>query len=169
MGQWFRYIALMITMVALQVLVFSHVNLYGMLNAFPYVYLLLVLPFAMSGPMVLITSALLGFLVDFYSGTPGVHTAAIVLAAYVRILLLPAIAPQGDYEVGTSPSVRENGWGWFMRYAAILVFVHHFALFFIESFSFAHFGATLVSIITTSIFTLLMVVLFQYATRQKMS
>ena len=169
MGRWLNYFMLFVLMVGLQVLVFSHIQFRGVANAFPYVFFIIALPFGMSGRNVLLLSALLGFSVDFLSGTLGVHMAAAVFVAYVRLLLLPALAPQGDYEVGTSPSVRVNGLSWFLRYSIIMVLVHHTILFFVESFTFANIGVTLINILVSSLLSLSVIGVFQTAARKGLS
>lgn len=156
-------------MVGLQVLVFSHVQFRAMVNAFPYVFFIIALPFGMSGRTILILSALLGFAVDFLSGTLGVHMAAAVFAGYMRLLLLPALAPQGDYEIGTAPSVRDNGWGWFLRFSIIMILAHHTVLFFMESFSFINTGATLLNILLSSILSGAVIGVYQTAVKRNLA
>lgn len=168
MERWLKYSILFAVLVGLQVLVFSHIQFRGMANAFPYVLFVIALPFGMSGRTVLILSALLGFAVDFFSGTLGVHMAATVFAGYIRLLLLPSLAPQGDYEVGTTPSVRDNGWPWFLRFSVLMVLVHHMVLFFVESFSFANMGLTFLNVLVSSIFSIAVIAIFQTAIRRDM-
>lgn len=166
MGRWLKYSLLFGIMVGLQVLVFSHIQFRGMANAFPYVFFIIALPFGMSGRNVLILSALLGFAVDFLSGTLGVHMAATVFAGYVRMLLLPALAPQGDYEVGTAPSVKDNGWPWFLRFSVIMVLVHHTVLFLVESFTFVNIGVTLLNMLVSAILSIAVITVLQVAIKR---
>lgn len=168
MGRWLNYSILFVLMVGLQVLVFSHIQFRGMANAFPYVFFIIALPFGMSGRTVLILSALLGFSVDFLSGTLGVHMAAAVFAGYVRMMLLPVLAPQGDYEVGTSPSVGVNGWEWFLKFSVVMVLVHHTILFFVESFTFVNVGATLFNILISSLLSISVIFVAQAAVRKNL-
>ncbi len=163
MVRWLKYSVLFVFLVGLQVLVFSHIQFRGVANAFPYILFLIALPVEMSGRTVLLLSLLLGFAVDFFTGTLGVHMAACVAAGFLRIMLLPAMAPQGNYEVGTVPSVRDNGWTWFLRYAFIITIVHHFLLFLIESFSFTNIGLTLINMLVSSVLTLFVISIFQMA------
>lgn len=167
MERWIKYIALFATMAFLQVLVFSQIDLFGMVNAFPYIYFIIILPFDINGRNILTLSAILGILVDFLSGTMGVHMLAMVMGGYARTLLLPALAPQGDYEVGTSPSVNDYGWGWFTRYALLITIIHHLTLFIIESFTFAHFGLTLANALLSTVLTLVTMLIFQSSIRNR--
>jgi len=169
MARWFKYLILFGVLVALQVLVFGHLQFRGSINAFPYIYFILVLPFGIQGRNVLILSALIGLLVDFLSGTMGVHMAASVAAGFFRLILLPALAPQGDYDSVAVPSVRNNGWAWFLRYAVFMVLVHHLILFWVEAFSFSNFGITLLNALFSSLFTILIILLFQLSIRKELS
>jgi len=89
------------------------------------------------------------------------HAFACVLVAYIRPFLLKVIAPREGYDAGTTPGVKYFGLDWFMRYAVIIVFTHHFALFFIETFKFHEFFSTLFRVILSSIFTLIIILLSQ--------
>lgn len=169
MERWFRYIFLFVALVVLQLFVFNQLHFRGFVNAFPYIYFVLALPFSVSGRSILLLSALLGFAVDFFSGTMGVHMAAMVFMGYSRILLLPALAPQGDYEVDLAPSVRVNGWSWFLRYSIILTFIHSTALFLVESFSFVNLNFTLINIFFSTIFTSFLLVIMQLGGQSKAS
>jgi hypothetical protein len=169
MERWLRYTILFVALALLQVLIFSHIHFAGMVNAFPYVYFIMILPFGANGRQILLLSALLGFAIDFMSGTMGVHMTAMVFAGYARILLLPALSPSGDYEVGATPCVRDNGWPWFLRYSVLMILIHHLILFFTESFTLMHFGTTLANALLSSIFSLLIIILFQVAVRKHLS
>lgn len=169
MVTWLKYTLVFALMVALQVLVFSRIQFRGSINAFPYIYFLLILPFASSGRAVLILGALLGLAVDFTTGTMGVHMAASVIVAYARVLLLPTLSNQNDYDASARPSVFVNGWAWFLRYSTIMILIHHLALFFIESFSFANAGLTLLNVLVSSLFSLCLVVIFQVASLRHFS
>ncbi len=169
MERWLKYTFLFVVLVGLQVLVFSQMQFRGTINAFPYVYFILALPFGIQGRNVLMLSALLGLSVDFFSGTMGVHMAAAVFAGFFRIVLLPALSPQGDYEVGTVPSVRDNGWSWFLRYSGFMVLTHHLVLYLVESFSFSNFSMILVNTLQSSVLTLLVISIIQTAVKKNLS
>ncbi len=166
MGRAFKIILLFIVMVGLQALVFSRIQFRGVINAFPYIYFIIILPFGLSGRVVLLLSALLGFGVDFLSGTFGVHMTATVFAGYLRLLILPALSAQDGYEQHLIPSIRHNGRVWFLRYSAVIVLAHHTALFFVESFTFVNFGMTLVNMLASALFSIVLILIFQLAIRK---
>ena len=169
MERWLRYIFLYVVLVVLQLFVFDQLHFRGFVNAFPYIFFILALPFSISGRSILLLSALLGLTIDFFSGTMGVHMAALVSMGYGRILLLPALAPKGDYEADLSPSVRANGWGWYIRYSFILTFIHSTILYLVESFSFVNLGYTFLNILFSTLFTSVLLVIFQLSGQKRNS
>jgi hypothetical protein len=89
------------------------------------------------------------------------HAFATVLMAFFRPSLLRAISPRDDYQPGTTPSLHDYGFGWYLRYTVTLTLIHHTALFFIEVYDFSYFFATLWRIILSSLFTLIIVFITQ--------
>jgi len=82
----------------------------------------------------LIFSFLTGLIVDAFTNTPGMHTAACTLVGFVREPLIRFFIGK-DLLEGVFPSYRSFGYGGFMRYTITFVLIHHIALFLIESLS----------------------------------
>jgi len=151
-----------IILVGLQVLILENINLRGYINPYLYVYFILLLPFETPGWLLLIASFLMGFSIDTFVGTMGIHTAASVLMAFARPLIIKAIPSRKEFEPGMKPSISDLGFLWFFTYSLLLVFIHHFALFYLEVFSFTDFFNTLLRVLLSSIFTILLVIIAQY-------
>jgi len=148
-------------LVILQVLILNNIELSGFINPYFYILFILLLPFETPKWLLLVSSFALGFSIDLFSHTLGMHAFACVFVAYLRPYLLKVIAPREGYDAGTTPGVRYFGLDWFMKYAIIIVFAHHFTLFFIETFKFHQFFSTLFRVILSSIFTLIIIFLSQ--------
>lgn len=157
-----RNIIRFIVLILFQVLILDNINLGGYVNPYLYVYFILLLPFEIPGWLLLISSFLIGLGVDVFSGTLGMHAAASVIMAFFRPVIIRSIASGREYESGMQPSIRDLGFRWFFMYSMSLIFIHHFALFFIEVFSFHDFFSTLLRVIFSTLFTLLLVILTQY-------
>jgi rod shape-determining protein MreD len=151
-----------VIVVFLQIFILENINLWGYINPYFYIYFILLLPFEIAGWLLLISSFFLGFTIDMFTGAIGIHTASSVLMAFSRPLIIKAIPSRKDFEPGMSPSVSDLGFLWFFSYSFILVVIHHMALFFIEVFRFADFFDTLLRVIISSIFTLVLVIVAQY-------
>ncbi len=149
-------------LILLQVLILNKINLSGYINPYLYIYFILLLPFEISGWLLLISSFLLGFGVDVLSGTLGMHAAASVFMAFFRPAIIKSIGSRKEFEAGMQPSIGDLGFRWFFTYALILIFIHHFALFYIEVFRFSDFFSTFQRVLYSTGFTLALVIITQY-------
>jgi hypothetical protein len=145
-----------------QVLILNHINLSGYINPYLYVYFILLLPFDTPKWMLLIVAFLLGLCVDIFTNTIGLNAAACVMMAFARPFVITAISSGPESLLGDTPSLRNQGIKWFLYYAVILVLIHHFTFFFLEIFRFNEFPATVVRVLLSSAFTLVLVFLGEY-------
>ena len=77
-----------IGLVLLQVLVCSNMNFMSEINPFVYVVFVLLYPVINNRLLFIFTSFLLGYTVDIFLDSGGVHAAASVAIAYIRPLIL---------------------------------------------------------------------------------
>ena len=157
-----KYIWQFVLLCLLQVLIFNNLNLGGYINPFPYIYFIIVLPISLGRVPLLFIGFLLGLTVDVFSNTGGMHAAATTLIAYYRPLYLKAQSPREGYETTALPHLSTFGFAWFIPYAALLVFIHHSVLFYIEIFRFAEFFHTLLKVILSAGLTMFFVILAEY-------
>jgi rod shape-determining protein MreD len=158
----FRNIIRFFLLVLVQVLLIKNIELGRFINPFMYVLFIIILPFETPKWLLLFSAFALGIAIDYFYDTAGMHSAACVLMAFVRPGILKLFSPRDGYEFGTQPTVQYLGIPWFLSYAGILIFLHHFFLFFIEVFRFSEFFSTFLRVIISSVFTLLLVVMAQY-------
>lgn len=145
-----------------QVLILNNIYLWGYINPFIYIFVIIMLPFEFTPWVGLVIAFFLGISVDFFSNTPGLHTAATVSMSYFRPSILRLIAPRDGYNTGTKPDMNEMGTAWFLRYTGILVFIHHIFLFYLEIFSFSGFFETFFRVIVSWVFSMILIVLIQF-------
>jgi rod shape-determining protein MreD len=151
-----------LVLVLLQLLLFNNIRFSGFINPYVYVLFFLLLPFDFSKTLMLVLALIMGLILDLFMGTPGVHSLATVLLAFVRSGVLNLIAPHDGYNLNTLPRVSQMGLIWFLKYAAILVVIHHLFLFYAEVFSFSHFFFTLLKVLLSSLFTIAFIGLSQF-------
>ena len=149
-------------LVAVQVLVLNNIQMSGFINPYLYVLFVLMLPFQISGWLLLLIAFATGLSIDMFTNTAGMHAAATLLLGFLRPSLLKLISPRDGYEFGTYPSIKHMGLNWFITYAAILIFLHHLLLFYLEVFRFSEFFRTFLRVIASSVFTLALVIISQY-------
>ena len=157
-----RNIIRFLFLVFIQVLVFNNIQVSGLINPYVYVIFILLLPFETPNWALLVLAFLLGISVDLFANTPGMHSTATVLMAFLRPYVLSVIAPRDGYETGTFPRIYYYGFTWFLKYAVILVTIHHLVLFYLEVFRFADFFMTFFRSVLSAIFSITFIVLSQY-------
>lgn len=157
-----RNIIRFIVVVLVQMLVLDNIMINGYLIPYFYLLFLLLMPFETPRWMQLLAGFLLGLSVDLFQNTPGMHTAATVLVAYLRPYLLNLLAPRDGYEPETYPRIHYYGFTWFLKYTLALVVIHHFALFYLEVFQLRDFFSTLLRVFLSSILSAATIVLSQF-------
>ena len=104
----------------------------------------------------------LGFSIDVFYGTMGMHMSACTFIGFIRPKVLQFMAPRDGYEFGSQPNIQDMGRAWFLTYAIIIILIHHFILFYLEMFSFRDFFYTFFRVFVSSIATLLLVIVTQF-------
>lgn len=145
-----------------QVMLFKQIVLFDTAFCFLYVVFILLLPIETNSLVLMGLAFLLGFLVDVFYDSLGLHALSLVLVAYLRNYWLGTITPQGGYDAGEGPTLAVNGLQWFMVYSLPLVFIHHFVLFFTEAGGFGIFWFTMQKVITSLVFTMSVIIFLQY-------
>ena len=157
-----RTIIRFFVLILVQVLIIKNMELGRFILPFIYPLFIILLPFETPKWLLLISAFLLGISIDLFYDTAGMHAAACVLMAYVRPGILKLFSPRDGYESGTQPTVQYLGVPWFLSYASILIVLHHVVLFFIEVFRFNEFFSTLLRVIISSFFSILLVTTIHY-------
>ncbi|MCE5346950.1 MAG: rod shape-determining protein MreD [Bacteroidales bacterium] len=162
-----RYSLSFILLILLQVLLLDNIQVSGYINPYVYVMFILILPFDIPSWLLLLLSFATGFLMDLFSGSPGMHSAATVLAGFIRPHILNIISTRDGYEPHSSPSLSVYGFRWFLIYTTLIVLVHHTALFYLEVFRFADFFRTMLRVLVSSVFTISFILLIEFNRRGK--
>ena len=97
---------------------------------------------------------------DMFANTPGMHTAATTLMAGIRYPLIRLFILKEDFSNRTI-SLSWMGQSVFWRYTAIMVLVHHSAIFLLEAMSFMNGITLLTKIPVCSLLTILFIATFE--------
>jgi len=163
----FRFGLIFILLVLLQVLLFNNIQFSGYINPYVYIMFILLLPIEIPSWLLLILSFTIGMIIDFFSGSPGVHTFATVLSGFVRPYVIRVVSPKDGYESGSEPSMSNYGFRWFLSYTLLIVLIHHTSLFYLEVFRFTDFFRTLLRVILSTFFSVAFILLIEYYRRGK--
>jgi rod shape-determining protein MreD len=149
-------------LVLLQALVLDHLDLaHGWVVPYLYVLFLLMLPLELPDWATLLVGAITGLVMDLFTSTPGMHTSACVVMAYVRTWMLRLLRPRDGYEFGRQATIGDMGIAWWLTFAGVLILAHHLWFFFVEVYRFSDLGSTLLRSLLSAVFTLALCLLSQ--------
>lgn len=149
-------VILFIVLALIQVLFLNQINLFGYATPLLYIYFLIKIPVNTNSNWVILSSFLLGLVIDIFLNTPGMNAAALTITAVVRNLIVNKTFSKEEYEVYIPSIYRETVK--FLRYAIILILVHHTTLYLIDSFSLFNFTETLIRIGSSFLFTFILII-----------
>ncbi|MFI3296300.1 MAG: rod shape-determining protein MreD [bacterium] len=146
-------------LVLFQVLLLSKFHVLGLINPFVYLYIILIMPVNVGRVPMLFIGFTLGLLIDMFSNTWGIHALVTTFITYLRpsLILMIIGSDEQDRVTLSARSMGRNFW----KLAAIIFFIHHTLLFFVEAFSFQTFWFVLAKSIISTILSLLIVYVFE--------
>jgi rod shape-determining protein MreD len=162
-----RYAVIFVLLILLQLFLFNNIQFSGYVNPYVYVMVILLLPVEIPSWLLLVISFLTGLTIDLLTGTPGMHTAATVLAGFSRPYVLRIISPREGYETSSDPSMFVYGFKWFLIYTLVIVLIHHTLLFYLEVFRLTDFLNTFLRVLLSSLFSVTFILLLEYMRRGK--
>jgi hypothetical protein len=148
----------------IQVFVLKQINL-GWEN-FQYIFLMiyplfiLLMPLKVSRSLLLVLAFFLGLSIDVFYDSPGLHASAMVFTAFIRKYILKFLEPVEGYSTDSTPTIRENGFNWFLIYSSLLMFIHCLFFFSVEAFSFVYLNEILLKTIFSFIISQIIILLF---------
>lgn len=145
----------------LQILILRNIVLFDYAFCFIYIAGILLLPAEVNRTLLLILGFAMGFVVDVFYNTLGMHAAATVLVAYLRPFWIQLQLETKGVTDRLDITMGELGIGGYLVFLLPLVFVHHAALFFIEMSHFGMIGYTLLRIVASTVFTTFLIVVIQ--------
>jgi hypothetical protein len=128
----------------------------------PYIYFLFILwlPFKMGRRTIMLLAFAIGFCLDCFTKTYGLHTAPCVLIAYVRPFLINLlISQEGADNNYNEPSIKSMGFTPYFTYVAILTFLHHSMLYFLQALQVGGYFYFILKIFVSTAVSLLLILL----------
>lgn len=158
---YIRMVVIFVSTIIAQILILNDLRLGIFVNPYVYVLFIMSLPIGLGRNTALTLAFGTGLIVDLFSNTPGMHAAASTLIAFVRPKVLSVIALNSEYKADSMPTIHTYGPEWYMKYATIMISIHHVTLFFIEQFDAFALWTTLLRVVVSIAATLLIVVVVQ--------
>lgn len=137
----------------------KNINLYNLSTPYFYILFILLLPFEIPNILLFVLAFILGITIDAFYDTPGLHAAACVLLAFVRVLFISITVQKEGFDNEPEPTLSIMGFRWFFTYAVVLTLVHHFFLFNLEAFSLSQLEFTISRALLSSLFTVFLMLI----------
>jgi rod shape-determining protein MreD len=148
-----------IVLVFIQVFLLKNIDLYNLSTPYFYILFILLLPFEVPNILLFALAFILGITIDAFYDTPGLHAAACVVLAFVRILFISITVQKDGFDNEPEPTLSIMGFRWFLTYAVVLTLVHHFFLINLEAFSLSQIEFTISRILLSSLFTVFLMLI----------
>jgi hypothetical protein len=147
-------------LVAFQVLLLNKMSFFGFIIPFVYVLFIILLPLRTNKLLMLFLAFAIGFTIDFFGSTPGLHSSATLLLAFVRPTILNLFFGNIEFVKDEEPNISKLGFFGFFRYALFLVLIHHFTLFMLETLDFSKILMVLKTTLLSSLATMLLIYIY---------
>ncbi|RZK50427.1 MAG: rod shape-determining protein MreD [Pedobacter sp.] len=134
----------------------------------PFIYCLVILVFPFKTPNILLylMAFLTGLTIDAFYDTLGVHTAACIAMAFVRILFI-SVSLNREAIDEPEPSLGNMGFKWFSIYSLLCILTHHLLFFYLEAFKFSEFFYTLGRALISTVVSFFLILLIEFIFHNK--
>ncbi len=129
-----RHIIRFLIIGLLQVLIFNQIEVPWGVQFMPYPLFIFLLPIELGVVYLLLIAFGFGMFIDALSDTFGLHTSALLAFAYFKPMFFKLFSPRDGYESSVENSYSDLGLGWLIRTYGLLLLIHHFWFFMMESF-----------------------------------
>lgn len=170
MSDLLRNILRFAVFILIQVLLLNKIpHLHRFITPYIYFLFLLWLPFSVSRQWLLIIGFLTGLTLDYFTMTPGLHTAACLLIAYVRPFLIGVLTPKDSSDFNyREPSPKAMLWTPYLVYVFVLTLLHHGYMVFLQWLSFGSFLDFIIKVIATTAISMLLIITIELLFPRKM-
>lgn len=160
-----RYIIKVVVLILVQVIVLKHLEL-GFANwwitPFLFIYILIDLPVKFNPLYGMLAAGILGFIIDVFYDTYGMHASASIFMVFIRFYFIPLILPRDGFDENSSVTVKNIGLLKYLLYLFVLAFIYHLWFFMVEKFSFVSFPLRFAQALVSSITAVGLMFVVQY-------
>ncbi len=160
-----KNIKLFFWVILVQIFILNNIQLSGYINPYYYIIFILSIPNKTSKSIHLLLSFFVGFIIDFFSNSYGIHAFSSVLIAYCKIIWISKTTENKDGEEGYE--INNLSISRFIKIAFYFIFIHHFSLFFLERSSLSDFFSIFQTTLFSSFFTMILLVIHKLFTIKK--
>lgn len=147
-----------VILVLVQALLLGDIHLLGVATPLLYVYFVVQTPRNTPRWLIMVSSFLVGFLVDVFASTLGMAAASMTLIAFVQPAILELYLHNAD-DKNFCPSVHTMGTEKYTAYVLFLTAIYCLSFFSLEAFSVRHWGLWFFSVLGSIFVTVFPIVI----------
>ena len=148
-------------LLSVQILLFNELTLFDISRPFPYIMAILLLPIKLPKWQGLVISFIVGYVVDIFSYSYGIHAGASVLIFYLRDFYLHNILGITDDFEEETPHLINMGTSTFVLYVTGMVFVHQLMVSILAELSFSEVLRIILRTFVNTLFTVLLILIIE--------
>ncbi|MHA8065132.1 hypothetical protein V7S76_00490 [Aquirufa sp. ROCK2-A2] len=154
------FLAVLLTIVC-QIVFLRDLSFGSYAFCFIYLWSILKAPFEFKPVPLILLAFTLGWMVDIFYNTHGIHAVACVAIAYLRPYLINKLTPANGYDERSQISLKDMTWLWFLPYVFVLLIIHHLIIFLLESSDSSLLGISVIRAISSSVLNLVLFVVLE--------
>jgi len=158
---WIENIIRLLLVLLLQILLIDNLHFLGVVDPFLYILFLLALPVEVDRRILLLIGFAMGLVMDIFSNSLGVHTAACTALCFARPYLISNLVQEDERLVGTVDG-RSLGLEVYIKYVCLLTLLHHSMVFLLSAFTLHAFWLTLIQIIVSTLITIVLLLGWEF-------
>jgi rod shape-determining protein MreD len=156
----YKWLIAVVLSIVVQLLFLRDLALFYYGFCFIYLWAIIKAPIETPPVYLILGGFVLGWLLDTFYNTHGMHAFSTVLVAWLRPSFFKILTPANGYDERSSISLAEMKWLWFFPYVALMLFTHHVVLFLLEASDASLLGLSLLkallsTLLGLAVFTLL--------------
>jgi hypothetical protein len=129
---------------------------------FVFIYVILDFPVKFNPLYSMLFAGLLGFTIDIFYDTYGMHASSAIFMAFARFYFVPLILPRDGFDENSPATVKNLGWPKYFLYLLVMAFVYHLWFFMVEKFSFSSFPLRFSQALVSSLVAVGIMFIVQY-------
>lgn len=131
---FFKYPIYFLLLIIVDVFIVSQLQLTVYISPHIYFLFIFLLPYKTSKSLLILIGFLLGFVMDLFLDTGGMHASATTFIALLRVFLLPFFLSVEDMDNNNAPTLAVLGTSRFLFFTFIFSAFHHLVYFSLEAF-----------------------------------
>jgi len=145
-----------------QAFIFNQLEIGLGIQLMVYPLYIFLLPLEMNVSLLMLIAFGLGFCIDLFSNTYGLHASSALVIAYGRTYLLKLFEPRDGFDPGIELTIYSMGYAWFSYVFGTFLLAHTVWFFFIEQFKWSEFWYVILKTLLGVPLSLILCILIQF-------